>query len=83
MFLNKLKIGQKMFLGFGMITILMLTILGYSYINFSKQSKDVNLNLHTYNVIRETDTIIISLINMETGARGFALTGNEKFLRTF
>ncbi|MBU3112902.1 response regulator [Clostridium lacusfryxellense] len=83
MFLKKLKIGEKMFLGFGMITILMLTILGYSYINFSKQSKDVNLNLQTYNVIRETDTMIISLINMETGARGFALTGDEKFLEPF
>lgn len=72
-----------MFLGFGMITVLMLAILGYSYYNFTKQSADVELNLHTYNVIRETDTIIISLVNMETGARGFALTGDEEFLKPF
>ncbi|MGH4139774.1 response regulator [Clostridium sp.] len=83
MLLKKLKIGQKMFLGFGMITILMLAVLGYAYINFTKQSADVDLNLHSYNVIRESDTILISLLNMETGARGFALTGKEKFLEPF
>ena len=83
MLLKKLKIGNKMFLGFGMITILMLAVLGYAYINFNKQSADVDLNLHSYNVIRESDTILISLINMETGARGFALTGEESFLEPF
>ena len=75
MILRKFKIGQKMFLGFGMITILMLTIIGYSYVNFTKQSADVDHNLHSYNVMRESDFIAISLVNMETGARGFALTG--------
>lgn len=83
MFLKKLKIGQKMFLGFGMITLLMLAVLGYAYINFTKQSTNVDLNLHSYNVIRESDTILISLINMETGARGFAFTGKEEFLEPF
>jgi len=82
-FLKKFKIGDKMFLGFGMITILMLAVLGYAYINFAKQSKDVDLNIHSYNVIRESDLILISLINMETGARGFAFTGKEEFLEPF
>lgn len=80
MFLKKLKIGQKMSLGFGMITIFMLTVLAYTYINFNKQSENIELNLHTYNIIREADGITISLVNMETGARGFALTGKETFL---
>jgi len=82
-FLKKLKIGQKMFLGFGMITLLMLAVLGYAYINFTKQSADVNLNLQSYNIIKESDNMLISLLNMETGARGFALTGQEKFLEPF
>lgn len=83
MFLKKLKIGQKMFLGFGMITIFMLIVLAYTYINFTKQSGDVELNINTYNIIRESDNIIISLVNMETGARGFALTGKEEFLEPY
>jgi len=72
-----------MFLGFGMITLLMLAVLGYAYINFTKQSADVNLNLQSYNIIKESDNMLISLLNMETGARGFALTGQEKFLEPF
>ena len=72
-----------MFLGFGMITLLMLAVLGYAYINFTKQSADVDLNLQSYNIIRESDNILISLLNMETGARGFALTGQEKFLEPY
>ncbi|MFL0196243.1 response regulator [Clostridium sp. WILCCON 0269] len=83
MFFKNLKIGQKMFLGFGFITILMLSVLGYTYFNFTKQSADVDLNLHSYNVIRESDAILVSLINEETGARGFALTGKEEFLEPY
>ncbi|MBU3144591.1 response regulator [Clostridium sp. CF012] len=83
MLLKKMKIGQKMLLGFGLITVLMLSVLGYAYINFTKQSANVDLNLHTYNVIRASDTILISLINMETGSRGFAFTGKEEFLEPF
>lgn len=81
--LKKLKIGQKMLLGFGMITIFMLIVLAYTYINFNKQSQNIELNIHTNNVITEADGIIISLVNMETGARGFALTGKETFLEPY
>ncbi|MDP4090169.1 MAG: CHASE3 domain-containing protein, partial [Bacillota bacterium] len=83
MFLKKLKIGQKMFLGFGVVTILMLSVLGNTYVNFTKQSTDVDLNLHTYNVMRECDAILLSLVGEETGARGFALTGKEDFLTPY
>ena len=72
-----------MFLVFGMITVFMLTVLAYTYINFAKQSEAVQLNLHTYNVIKEADELKISLLSMETGARGFAVTGKEEFLEPF
>jgi CHASE3 domain sensor protein len=83
MFLKNFKIGQKMFLGFGIVTLLMLVVLLYSYSNFSKLSVAVDTNIHTYNVIRESDSILLSLVNMETGARGFAITGKRQFLEPF
>jgi signal transduction histidine kinase/CheY-like chemotaxis protein/CHASE3 domain sensor protein len=82
-FLKNFKIGFKLFLGFGIITLLMLSVMGYSYINFSKESQAVKDNLHSNNIINEADAILISLINMETGARGFALTGQDNFLVPF
>lgn len=83
MLLKNFKIGFKLFLGFGIITLLMLSVMGYSYINFSKESQAVRDNLHSNNIINEADDILIGLINMETGARGFALTGMDNFLEPF
>ncbi len=83
MILNKLKFSQKLYLGFGVIILLMIGLLGYTYVNYNKQVEAVDSNLHTYKVMREADGILESMLNMETGARGFALTGNEEFLEPF
>ncbi len=83
MFLSKLKISQKMFLGFGIVTLLMLAVIVNSYINFTKQSISVESNISTFQVIAKSDAILISLINMETGARGYVITGDKSFLEPF
>ncbi|MEN8908336.1 MAG: methyl-accepting chemotaxis protein, partial [Clostridiales bacterium] len=38
---------------------------------------------HTYTVLSELDAIIESMINMETGQRGYMLTGNEDSLEPY
>ncbi len=83
MILNKLNLSQKLYLGFGVIILLMIGMLGYTYVNYNNQVKAVDTNLHTYKVMREADGILESMLNMETGARGFALTGKEEFLEPF
>lgn len=83
MVFKNFKIGQKLFYGFGLITLLMIIVLTYSAVNFNKQSEAVDLNIKSYNVIRESDQMLINLINMETGSRGFALTGKEDFLTPY
>ncbi len=74
MFLKKLKISQKMFLGFGIITLLMLMVISNTHISFSKQSKAVDFNILTYRTILESDAILTSLLNIETGVRGYVIT---------
>lgn len=83
MFLNKLKLSQKLYWGFGFIIFLMITMLGYTYCNYVRQVNAVDTNIHTYNVMREADGILESILNMETGARGFALAGEEEFLEPY
>lgn len=83
MITRKLNIGQKMFLGFGIVILIMLTVISNSYINFVKESEAVKWNVHTYQVIQESDDVLMSLINMETGARGYVITGNESFFEPF
>ncbi|GFP74178.1 response regulator [Clostridium fungisolvens] len=83
MLLKKLKIGQKLFLGFGIVTMIMIMVIAYSYINFRKESEAVDWSVHSYKVISESDAILTSLINMETGARGYVITGDKTFLEPF
>lgn len=83
MFLKNLKIAQKMFWGFGLVIILMGVLLGYIYINFNEQGEVIDLNIESYTLIRESDHLLINLLNMETGARGFAITGEDEFLEPF
>lgn len=81
--LKNLKIGQKLFLGFGAVTLLMVIVTAYSYYNFTKASQVVDLNLQTNQIIKESDDLFLSLTGMESSARGYALAGSEDFLEPF
>ena len=61
----------------------MVTLLSVAYMNFSSLSKANGWNVHTYEVLHETQEVLASLINMETGARGFGLTGNDASLEPY
>lgn len=80
---HDLSIRKKLNLGFGLVVLLMLMVIGYSFIQFNAESDAISWNIHTYQVIGESDAILSSLINMETGERGFALTGKDEFLAPY
>lgn len=42
-----------------------------------------NWTIHTYEVIEVTDNLLLSLVNMETGLRGYMLTGEDHFLEPY
>ena len=75
--LSNLKVGTRLYTGFGVLVVLILLLQINSYLNFSKLEQAVEWNNHTREVIAEVDGILSSLINIETGQRGFALTGEE------
>ncbi len=43
-------------------------------------SEDLN---STYDIVRGTNQLLLSLVNSETGQRGYLLTGEEEFLEPF
>ncbi|MDQ7096861.1 CHASE3 domain-containing protein [Desulfosporosinus sp. PR] len=81
--LNKLGFAQKLYLGFGIVILLMVGLLGYTYINYNTQVKAVNTDLKTHEVINEANGLLESLLNMETGARGYVITGKDEFLEPY
>jgi methyl-accepting chemotaxis protein len=78
--ISDLKIGTRLYIGFGSIVTLMLIVVVLSYINFSKLGTSNAINIHTYQVLEEVNGTLESLINIETGERGFALTGKDASL---
>src|SRR5450830_1526605 len=77
---SNLKIGTRLSIGFGLIISLLVVLLSSNYWNFHKLGQANSWNTHTYQVHLEVDQILESLVNIETGERGFALTGNDASL---
>lgn len=78
--LANLNISQKLYAGFGIVLLIILLLVLSTWRGFDQVERSVRLNIHTYDVIIESGDLLASLINIETGARGFALTGRDQFL---
>nr|WP_315401141.1 methyl-accepting chemotaxis protein [uncultured Duganella sp.] len=78
-----LGIGTRLYLGFGLIVAILLALITVAYSNFSKLTQANGWNVHTYEVLSASQQLLESLINMETGERGFALTGATASLEPY
>ena len=76
-------IGTRLYLGFGLIVAILLVLITVAYSNFSKLNQANGWNVHTYEVLAASQEMLESLINMETGERGFALTGATASLEPY
>jgi len=79
MFKN-LSVGKKFIAAFGAIAALLVLLCIAFFINFSRIIDSNNWNVHTWRVIDESRSLTQSLVNMETGLRGYALNGKEEML---
>jgi methyl-accepting chemotaxis protein len=73
-------ITRKLYLGFGAVILILAILLGSAYTNFSRLAQANGWNNHTHEVMAETQAILEGLLNMETGERGYALTGEPASL---
>jgi len=78
--LSNLKIGTRLYLAFGAVVLLLAILVLSAQANFSSLSDANRWNIHTYEVLGEAASLQESLIDIETGERGFALTGKESSL---
>jgi methyl-accepting chemotaxis protein len=78
--MSKLRIGTRLYLGFGAIVAVLVILVAMAYANFSRLAQANAMNVHTYEVMAQSAGMLESLVNIETGSRGFALTGKEASL---
>jgi methyl-accepting chemotaxis protein len=75
-----IKIGTKLYIGFGTIVLILVMLVAVAYVNFSRFALANAHNIRSYEALDQTQGLLESLINIQTGERGFAFTGQESFL---
>ena len=79
MFKN-LKIGMRLGGAFGLVVIILLSVIATGYINLERLAHASERTVHTYKVLEETTNLVGGLVNIETGQRGFLVAGKDEFL---
>ncbi|MBB4126146.1 methyl-accepting chemotaxis protein [Xanthomonas translucens] len=81
--IKNIKISTKLYGGFSVVLLILVALAAVAYYNVTALSQANYWNTHTYKVIAEVDGALSSLINIETGTRGFSLTGEDEFLQPY
>ncbi len=78
--LADMKVAARLYVGFAAVIAVLLVMVVVAYRNFAALGAANGMNVHTYQVMAEGKGMLESLINIETGQRGFSLTGNDASL---
>jgi methyl-accepting chemotaxis protein len=65
------------------ILLLANALIGVALFNTGKLRDTVGWNTHTYKVLAQADAMLLNMVNIETGLRGFVAGGSEAFLEPF
>ena len=75
--------GKKIATGFALALLLLLLIGGVAYRGITSLTETSYWVTHTHEVIERTSAVMTAVKDIETGARGFVITGNDAFLDPF
>ncbi|WP_438003204.1 CHASE3 domain-containing protein [Sorangium sp. So ce321] len=81
--LAHIGVGRKLYLGFAAMVVIVLGLAGTAYKRFAELDEARSWDQHTYEVMLATSEIMESLLDTETGERGFVITGVESFLQPY
>ena len=74
---------KRLTLTFAAILLLAGALIGVALVNNGKLRDTVKWNEHTYKVLSQADSMLLNMVNIETGLRGFVAGGSENFLEPF
>ncbi|GAA4217741.1 methyl-accepting chemotaxis protein [Sphingomonas endophytica] len=82
-FFNNLTISRKLMVCLGIIIAITVAVDGVILSNAGQVRQTTQINEHTYKVIATANEIVTSMVNQETGYRGYLVSGNEQFLTPY
>ena len=71
---------QALYRSFGLLLALLLFMVGLSLYNFRLLGQAAAYSTRSYQTLLESEALMQSLLNMETGVRGYLVTGDQSFL---
>jgi methyl-accepting chemotaxis protein len=77
------SLKKKLFVTFSAILLISGSLMSFALFNIHKLVDTVGWNTHTYEVMQESDAMLLNMVNIETGLRGYVASGDEKFLEPF
>ncbi|GCL60946.1 methyl-accepting chemotaxis protein [Pseudaquabacterium pictum] len=81
--LNQWTLKKKLVLTFAAVLTIAGLLMGLALVNTGKLLETVRWNTHTHKVLTESEKLLLSMVNIETGLRGFVASGDERFLEPF
>ena len=78
-----MKVGTKISAGYGVILTLMAVVSLVVYFGITSMLDASRWVNHIYEVIRKAEAVGAAMIDMETGQRGFMITGEDEYLEPF
>ena len=81
--LSDLKIATRLYLGYGILIGITGIVVALAYANFTALGAASDANLRSYQALGEVDAALAALVNIETGQRGYALTGQDASLQPY
>tara|TARA_R110001606_G_scaffold389355_1_gene555415 strand:- start:178 stop:2217 length:2040 start_codon:yes stop_codon:yes gene_type:complete len=83
LFFKNINIGPKIFLGYGLTLALMTIVSIVVYFSISSIIDTSRMVDHTHRVISNAKLAGQAMVDMETGQRGFLITGEDQYLEPF
>ncbi len=78
--MNSMTVARRLMVAFSAVIFVFLLVGGVALYSSAKLGEANKWNTHTYKVLGLADEMLKSMINMETGARGYLLAGEDRFL---
>jgi methyl-accepting chemotaxis protein len=81
--LENIRIGRKLSIVFGLLTLITLVVAGLVFANLRQIEKASDWNDHTQKVLTQIDIAGSSMVDQETGVRGYLVSGHDGFLAPY
>src|SRR5579859_1921925 len=81
--LRKLPVSGKILLGYGGTLVILLVLAGLVYQGLDRSVETASWVRHTQDVLVHSSAISKLTVDMETGERGFVITGDDAFLEPY